>query len=769
MEPCYSRKLNFVHNLEKFCFESSDRLAKKSPDKLEKPKTTESFAENLFLGDDTWLGTMQGAFMGVITLGIGPLALYLSGYEDKLERRAKEGLIEEIKKLNYGEEILKGLDCEGSTLDQLAIFRAVIADFNNFNFSDKYGSPEDNGKSNLSLGDLKVLITISLNLQANKKGMADALRTSTVLPLCTINANEDSIFSGGTYSVYLRHGEVYMQERGSDGVIMLMKDEDVIVFLKSHLSGMDLRRRDLNLANKNLADANFNDSFLSGMNLSGANLCGVQMTNVELTGSNFTGAMFNGNEKITLKLPAWNQDTLDRHLNHITNRRTGSILTAINSMDNSASMHKLNLMHQLIKSLENVDTSSVNQALLDIWMKNPLYVNDEQIVTFIKEKILVSQIETTNTSELKVSGEKELQLFLDIVNSKEETVQNKFMLDNNGFFVQLLALCIGHKNSEIKEQAVHLYHNYMNLSEMKGYKNSDTFLGNGPEGNLEEIESNLNEIRDINPEDPAFVFFRKDEDGTTHALVVSQDMIEGMLKPDPNYEWANVTYNRNNSVTVVVEVAEAYSPFPLFHTGYQSQLHKAAFPRLLNAFELNFTNPDNDENTVSRDYNFYFKDALDLTGYKVKLTGDADQIALGKIFIPLLDEDKGVTDQHFKQIDKIFGLSKSRLSTTQQAQYLLCLSAMFVTYSSAYFFGREGESPEALRHYAAGLIIKAKTLDENVSKNNVGEDQSVDWLSRLKGQNSAFTCTAVLKTMMKQHAKEMGFSDLMGRVKPPGW
>ncbi|MCD6026781.1 MAG: sopA 4 [Solimicrobium sp.] len=725
---------------------------------LDKPKISQTFAEKLFLGDDTWLGALQGIFMCIVTLGIGPLILYLGRYENKLDCRAKEGLIEEIKSLNFGESIVNHLDCTELSFNDLTFFRTLIGDFDNANFHEKL-LPED----------LKELITISLALHKHKQAIFNDIKAGygAMLenPLHVIKkGNPDSLFGCGG-EVISSGGDIFIKIDSK--ALTLMERADFLVSFKSELNGMNLRRT--TLSDRNLADANLNDSYLGRADFSRSNLCGAKMANVWLTGTNFTDTIFNGDEEFSLRLSIWNQNTLDRDLNHLTNHETGSILTAIESIHNTFSIHKLNLMHQLVRSLQDVDTSSVNEALLDIWMKNDLYLNDDQIMAFVKDKILVSQIEVANTSVLRANGEKELQLFLAIVNDKKGEEQKQFMLNNNGFFVQLLALCIAHETHEIKEQAVQLYHDYMNLNELKGYKKLGTYIAAGPENSIEEVNSNLEEIRNIERADLAFVFYSKDPNSDTHALIVSQNMIDGMLRPDPGHAWDEVMYNRNNVRVAVTDMAEAYSPFPLFDVGYLSQLYKAAFPKLLDAFDLNFTNPDNDENTVARDYTALFKSALNLKESDQKLTQDADQFALGKIFNPSLQEGKGITDEHFAQIDEIFDFSKLRFSNTRQAQFLICLSAMFVTYSSAYFFGQEGESPEALRNYATGLITKAKTLDANVFKNKKGEDQSADWIDRLTGKKGAFTCTAVLKTIMKQHAKEMGFDDLMGRVKPPGW
>jgi hypothetical protein len=306
----------------------------------------------------------------------------------------------------------------------------------------------------------------------------------------------------------------------------------------------------------------------------------------------------------------------------------------------------------------------------------------------------------------------------------------------------------------------------MNLEELKGYKQNETLIGNLTENSEENIQQNLADIRSITKDDVAFVFFNK-KDGQTHALLVSQRMIEDMLKSASHYAWDNVYYIRNSEKTVVRKIADAYEPFPLFYNNYQFQLKLAVFSKLLQAINLSFSNKDNIENTAARDYTNLFAEAVHLTGSEVKLTGYADQVALAEIFTPLLDTAHGIADDHFQQISEIYTLSDQ--SETAKAKTLFCLAAMFVTYSSSFFFGQEGDSPIALRNYAAGLITKAYELDPSIFKNKNGVDKYGDWINRLTGQNAAFTCTAVLKTIMKSHAKEVGFDDEMGKIKPPGW
>lgn len=530
------------------------------------------------------------------------------------------------------------------------------------------------------------------------------------------------------------------------------------------------------MSGANFIGAGFNSDIdnLRRTSFCNANLCGAQMTGVFIIGTDFTGCQFNGNEAFTLGLPDWKKaqregylaNELDRCLNHITNQSSGSILTAIESIDNQYNELKLKLMHQLIDSLEGIDTSSVGDAFLDIWLKNPLYYNDAKIRSYvITNKLLMG----TAMSRLDLEDESKLRLLLEMVNGignglekTEKNAQRKnFMLNNNAFFVQLLAKCVCHANAEIKDQAAALYWEYMNLEELKRYQ-KDTY-----------VES-LEDAKTLDTYAPAFVFFAEDEAGNTNALFVSQEMINSMLKPDPHYEWSNVISFRNGQCVEnknIADLEKVYEPFPLFLANYQYQRRIACFPKMLDAINLDFTNPKNTEGTKAKNYTDLFADAINSKASQTKLISVEHQLALNEIFAPLLQVNDGVvtdiTDAHWQQISRIFEVE--RQGPPIQAQTLICLAAVFITYSSAYYFGTESESPNALRNYAVGLLKRAHNRDASVFNNNEQASQFNDWIARLTGTGKAFQCTAVLKGMVFEHAKNRGFGNILGKIKPPAW
>lgn len=530
-----------------------------------------------------------------------------------------------------------------------------------------------------------------------------------------------------------------------------------------------------NLSRATFTNACLNKTTFSGCTLDSAKFNGADCTEtywdrVNICGADFTGAVFSGNELFTLNLPdKWYPDTLDAWLNHLTSPE--SLLTTIDSIDDKYDKLKCNLMRQVVASLQHTNIARIVDSFLDFFNEKEVYFQDITIKSFIKERILPHVIRRAGSSALEISGGQFLTVLLGIVT--EENDQAHFMLKNNDFFVQLLAVCLYHANSNIKETAVQLYHVYMNLDELKEYKKTGTCIADLDENSDANIEANLNEIRDIQSDELAFVFFReyglftKADYYGTHALIVSKDMMTSMLKQDKEYDWDKVYYIRNQTRTTVINPARAYEHFPLFYNCYQALEKQSQFTKLLEIINLDSFSTDENGNRASRNYAELFRKVLNLKGSDKKLTGYEDQVALASIFNPLLDEEAGISNAHYQQISTTYKLDE--LNPAGGAQLLFCLAVVFVTYSSSYFFGEEGESPNALRNYAAGLITKAHALDPRVFVDSEGKDQYGDYINKLKGQGDAFTCTAILSSLMKSHAQDKGFYDLMVQIKPLAW
>ena len=85
-----------------------------------------------------------------------------------------------------------------------------------------------------------------------------------------------------------------------------------------------------------------------------------------------------------------------------------------------------------------------------------------------------------------------------------------------------------------------------------------------------------------------------------------------------------------------------------------------------------------------------------------------------------------------------------------RAAVMLCLSSIFTRYSSSALFGTETESPPAVRLYASALLNEARALNPSLIDNAT----ATDWQARLLGIENAFTCTAILSSMMNSYLQD---------------
>jgi|GEM_PF-6899514 len=419
------------------------------------------------------------------------------------------------------------------------------------------------------------------------------------------------------------------------------------------------------------------------------------------------------------------------------------------------------MMHQVIDSLGDTNVLSVYDALLDIFIRNPLYREDEKINSFIQN----IAIKVGNTSALQDASPPALQALLNIVKGKPGDEQKRLMLEYNGFFVQLMALCTNHDDIQIKADAEDLYDAYLNLEELKDYK----------EFHLEQRQYLKDGIRNIDETDLAYVFVSKNpRTGGYDGLLLSQQNIKAMLNPEGETDWVKIYYVESAVVEDKIiteakfpdesELANVFSKFPLFKPAIQAHLKNDGFPTQLKKMGLNFKNENNDPNLSPKNYIPDFEQAPQKKQWMVDFTGAMDQARLKLILRPLLStetyapindqveaEAKSISDVHSTDLVAVYGLKNSTKS--EQAARFLSLSVKFIKLSSSYYFGQENVSPVALREYAAGLMIKAYESDSGVfGQTKAGQESNfTDWMQRLLGGNGAFTCTAVLSRLVIEH------------------
>ncbi|XBS69081.1 pentapeptide repeat-containing protein [Acerihabitans sp. KWT182] len=257
------------------------------------------------------------------------------------------------------------------------------------------------------------------------------------------------------------------------------------------LSGIDFINRDLrHLDFENANELPFSRGMPCSENFTGANLTGVDLSGAFLEGSNFKGATLNhaklqincanftdaalDNADITINPPeAWDEWHLDCLLNSDNNQDT--IFSTINTIDDKYRDLKVNLIHQIIDSLvqDNVDMEDPTfpkSVMINTLFSKEFYLHDEKIRLYC-DKLLQKEIIKANEKTLLNGFNKAALLFLldTIANSAKANKQKYYMIDNNGFFNQLMVLCAHNDAAEIREKARAIYNDYLKLDEVKIY------------------------------------------------------------------------------------------------------------------------------------------------------------------------------------------------------------------------------------------------------------------------------------------------------------
>lgn len=147
-----------------------------------------------------------------------------------------------------------------------------------------------------------------------------------------------------------------------------------------------------------------------------------------------------------------------------------------------------------------------------------------------------------------------------------------------------------------------------------------------------------------------------------------------------------------------------------------------------------------------------------------KLVSNRDQSKLVEIFTPNMcsyNLKSTLNEAHYQQLMKKIALHDCGNSNRSKAEALLCLSAVFVKYSSSAMFGSENESPLALRMYAYALLAKAVELDPAFLK-----DEVRDWQEHLIGNK--FSCTSILFDKILQRLNFVALP-MVTKIVPLDW
>ena len=209
---------------------------------------------------------------------------------------------------------------------------------------------------------------------------------------------------------------------------------------EANLSGVDLR--EVALRGVDVREANLSGVDLREVALRGADLSGVDLREVALRGANLRGVALRGvdlrgvdliNATITLKFI----NNLDLDFNHINNP-SGSILTAINSIDNKYEELKNNLMQQVCDHLQNEDITSICDALLDILFNGTFdYSKVLANNTAFTQKLLQRSLDKGNTQQF-IMSEHLLNFYTKYLTELSVADFKEMVNKNNGFFIQVI-------------------------------------------------------------------------------------------------------------------------------------------------------------------------------------------------------------------------------------------------------------------------------------------------------------------------------------------
>lgn len=527
-----------------------------------------------------------------------------------------------------------------------------------------------------------------------------------------------------------------------EGVFNIYDKEhlDILIACANH----DLQKADLSRIN--LSKANLN-----GVNLSCAKLfigCNSKKIDVvifndmvpvvfesflsrnDLIVPNFSGAILD-EAKITLRLPRdINTDELKLLFNSRNNSPT--LLSTINSIDDKYEDIKISLMNQLLNYFNNKDIYSIFGSIKDTLLNSTFkYYNDININNFIVNKLL-KFIEVKGSIEAVIMKNVELNIFLNNINKFNIEDKKKYMIDNNGFFIQLIHQSISSIDENIKKLAYDLYGIYLEIDYIsKIDKSLNKYFEKDPAINLIFIDKYINE-----------------------GLIVQNEYINNFLygQSIKNIEWSSLYWFKDLDCQPFskLNLDELFKTFKIFNSNYQFNKNKVKLTKLLKLLNL-----DN--------YHESFIEALSKKSHSEKYVDIIHQSTLNKIFNEFLKPNEACSFvpknarviflkvEHLNSIFIEYDITND--SSKNKAKLLLTLSGIFTKFSSSLFFGTEDNSPIALRYYAYALMKMSYELDKEI----IPQEVYIGWEKSFLGIGDSEPCTVLLSYNILSICK--GFKD----------
>lgn len=511
----------------------------------------------------------------------------------------------------------------------------------------------------------------------------------------------------------------------------------------ANLKGAQLQRSNLqraNLAGTNLSRVNFYH-----VNLQDADLHGASLRCVDLAGARLNGARLSHLQMKTplLEFSLRHLEYLDRYLNHINNPASGSILTAIDSIDPQYVDIKLQMARELIAILKEskVDLTDNVISILDILSKD-IYASD----SYISESM-----NTLCENDLRKYEGRVIPYAEGVFNQAVKLFRCKpeLMFRLNGGFIQIIAQGMAENSTpEMREKASSLYDIYLQNEKIKPY------CDNGDFGDYSGKPDWSTPVADN------YILMSSGKTNDVTAMMLSQAVLDNMLRGRvENDTWSRFYLYKGagncclagNETPPADKLFSVY--FPLFNVPYQYTKMSGTFPRLVRMLNLGAMET-------------HFLSALNTRFSRKKFVSENDQKKLREIFSPKLmyspaSGEYSLNSAHYNAIINMYDLASA--SDTQKAKKMLCLAAVFTRYSSSAFFGTEYESPEMLRFYAYALMKKAYDLDAGIFSSRMQ-----DWRKRLLGLNGASSCTETLSAGMVSFIRSQLTGEL-DNIMPPLW
>lgn len=481
-----------------------------------------------------------------------------------------------------------------------------------------------------------------------------------------------------------------------------------------------------------------------------------------------------------VNLNSLNLRKLDEVFNHLNNRGSESLLTAINNLSsNKAKLHYMRAITQGLAKLDAAKFNSIRSAIEDILLNNPIYLEDPSIKDFIINKLL---------TEIKEEGLKNpvtltplvLRLFMEHINALNESEADKYMLDNNLFFVQLLYQSLISTDRDIKELALDLAAKYQKIPAITACLELSVVdnIYNPAEKNIPEdiyiilLVPNPNQLSNI-----SYIGCR----GNYFAKFLYS-------RHSDNTEWNNLNFFKQENDEIIflneghskdIKLEDIFDQLKIFKASYLFYINNQKLSEFLDSLNLG-------------EYRAHFVEATTRSQSAIKFVTESQQQKLNAIFNQVLipeeacqlaeyiPKDPDVNKEEAKvakakTLLRSISLKKEHLnkiyetfdfqdkSNAEKAQLFLCIAEFFVKYSSSHIFGIENKSPEALRRYSYALIHEAHKLDSGV----VSDAAFTDWGNKLLGLEGAFSCTAVLSGEIKEFTKTYG--QIRDTIMPPRW